>query len=99
MNAQEVLTMLNAHRLVTKLQDGTIKKFPNHVYTSREKVQSLLVMYTGICVSKKKSLKGPDLMHDVLFQYKRLMKIFNTGYSSFIVFTVHKPYNVPCILC
>ena len=79
-NAQEVMTMLDAHRLVTK-ESGTAARFPNTVHASREKVQSLLVMYAGIRVARKKTIKGPELSADVLFQYKRLVRLFNSGYG------------------
>ena len=54
---------------------------------------ALLVMYAGICVSKKSTMKGPELMQQLLFHYERLVKRFNEGYGRCMQ---HKHMHVVC---
>ena len=76
----DTMHMLEAHRLGTSCSG--FQKFDNSVYTSREKVMSLLAVYASLTVCKKRDMKGPQLMQTVLFDYERLVKRFNDGYGE-----------------
>ena len=88
LSANDVLQMLEAHRLGTK-KNG-FEKFSSAVYASREKVMSLLVMYAGIGVAKLTKTKGAQLMHELLSHYENLVKRFEEGYGSYAMPTLYK---------
>ena len=81
LSQSDVLKMLEEHRLGTK-KNG-FEKFPSAIYSSREKVMSLLVMYAGMGAADQIKAKGPQLMEELLFRYKNLVKRFEEGYGLY----------------
>ena len=83
--ADEILPMLEAYRLGTKV-NGVFTKFTSDIYSSREKIMSLLQMYAGMCITKMKDMKSAELNEKLLFHYQRLVRRFLQGYGLLRIF-------------
>ena len=80
MDPKDIMHELQTYRLVTK-KDG-FELFPPSVYTSPEKIRSLLAVYAGLAITKTETMNLTQLEADCLHHYKRFLRAFQRGYGG-----------------
>ena len=96
--ARDIHIEMESLRLGTK-KNGEFELFGPEIYSSADKMRSLLTAYSGMAVRKSVTMNISNLENELEHHYKRLVNAFNKGYCKCMcVLQVHACLFVYCVL-